>query len=174
MAAMGATMDQIRQVVRFAIGEAAENPYDSPASMRALDQVIRSQAVALVTRAARSWRARYSTLLGQGAHLARDARTPPAQALATARAYKALADGLSGLASQISALPAPAQDHVWRRIRDERTLLDTLIALDYELVLALSQIGVLTEEARSAEVLRMIEQTERLCRRRWEFLEQVP
>lgn len=171
---MGATMDQIRQVVRFAVGEVSENPYDSPASMRALDQVIRSQAVALLTRAARTWRTRYSTHLAQGAHLARDARTPPAQALATARTYKALADGLSGLASQISALPAPAQDHVWRRIRDEQTLLDTLIAIDYDLVLALNQIGGLTEEGRAGEVVRLIEQTERLCRRRWEFLEQVP
>jgi hypothetical protein len=174
VAEMGATLEQIRQVVRFAVAKAGDNPYDSPASMRALDQVIRSQAVALVTRAARTWRARYSALLGQGAHLARDARIPPAQALATARAYKALADSLSGLASQISALPTPSQDNVWRKIRDERTLLDTLIALDYELVLVLNQIETLTEEARAAEVARLIEQTERVCRRRWDFLEQVP
>lgn len=110
------------------------NPYASADTMRALDQIIRNGLADQVARAAGAWRAIYqqqSRIVGTPT---RDKPFASAEMMAVMREFKQRADALSSLGSRVHALPAPSNDRVFHRIRDNDQLLELLIAMDYQLV----------------------------------------
>ena len=119
------------------------NPYASADTMRALDQIIRNSLADEVARAAQVWRDIYlqqSRVVGTPS---RDKPFPDRESMAIMREYKLWADALSGLTSRIHSLPAPANDRVFHRIRDNDQLLELLIALDYQVAGIADSLGKL-------------------------------
>lgn len=128
--------EQIATIVAKFLSERRDvNPYASADTMRALDHVIRNGLADGLARAASVWRSVYqeqSRLVGVPT---RDNPLPDAQQMADLRAYKRLADMLSERVSAVHALPAPANDRVYHRIRNNDQLLELLIATDYGLAI---------------------------------------
>ncbi len=59
---------------------------------------------------------------------------PPAEAVATAQTLERLAGEIGDLGSFIEALPAPENDFILRRLREEKPTLDALLDRDHQLV----------------------------------------
>ncbi len=126
--------EQIAQVALKFLNESRDiNPYASSDSMRALDHVIRNGLADGLARAAGVWRSLYQRQSRVVGVPTRDRPFPDAQQMALLREYKRAADTLSEWVSRIHALPAPANDRVYHRIRDNDQLLELLIATDYQL-----------------------------------------
>lgn len=123
------------------------NPYASPATMRALDSLIRSQVADQIARAAARFRGAYAEGHARLGHPSREAPLPDSAALEALRSLKAKGDRLSNLSAAVSALPAPANDRVWQRVRDHRNLLELLIEYDYTLVAESRKLGPWAEAA---------------------------
>ena len=110
-------------------------PYASADTMRAFDQTIRNGLADGLARAASTWRAIYQRQSQVVGTASRDKPFLDREMMAALRDYKQWADMLSGLGSRIHALPAPANDRVFHRIRNNDQLLETLITLDCQLAI---------------------------------------
>ncbi|MCY0877869.1 MAG: hypothetical protein OWU84_02855 [Firmicutes bacterium] len=116
------------------------NPYASAETMRALDHLVRIHVTDAMARAAAQWRAVY---VDASRAMGTPTRTQPlsnVSAMSQSRLYKQLADRLSEWVARIQALPAPANDRVYHRIRDNDQLLELLIAHDYQLITLAEQL----------------------------------
>jgi hypothetical protein len=72
---------------------------------------------------------------------------PPPEQMERLREIGQARDRLSTLAAEIRGMPVPVQDRTWARIRDERSLLESLLQFDRALV------GQIEELARTAREL---------------------
>ncbi|PSR20541.1 MAG: hypothetical protein C7B45_14445 [Sulfobacillus acidophilus] len=126
--------EQIEMIVAKFFSERRDiNPYASADTMRALDHVIRNGLADGLARAASVWRSIYQEQSRRVGVLTRDNPLPDAQQMADLREDKRLADMLSARVSAVHALPAPANDRVYHRIRNNDQLLELLITTDYGL-----------------------------------------
>lgn len=112
--------------------------YDSPAGMRELDHLIRNRLAQDLSGAAGRFREVYANGHRNLPPPTRDAPLGDPARIRDLASLKRTAERLEELAALIHALPAPANDRVWQKIRREETLLDQLIAWDYEM----AEIGV--------------------------------
>ncbi len=125
-------MDRASEQIRRVAGwfKTADNPYASPQSMRQLDGMIRNQVASALSEAAACWRLAYTAYHQAMPPASREAPFPPPEQMARLNALRHIADQLSNLAATVQALPAPANDRVWQRIRDQRQLLEMLVEYD--------------------------------------------
>ncbi len=125
---MDRASDQIQRVAAWF--KAADNPYASAQTMRQLDGMIRNQLAAALAEAAARWRLSYTDYHRAMPPSSREHPFPPREQVARLNALRRVADQLSNLASTVRALPAPSNDRVWQRIRDQRQLLEMLVEYD--------------------------------------------
>ncbi len=125
---------KIRAVATALLPHTTADPYASGASMRALDGLIRSRVSESLAQAAAVARSAYSHGYEALGHPTRDHPLPDLEAMRQWNRLKRLSEELSGLGALVSALPAPTNDRVWQRLRNNRTLLELLIEYDYNLV----------------------------------------
>ena len=126
--------EQIGAIAAKFLNESRDvNPYATADTMRALDHVIRNGLGDGLGRAAAAWRAVYQQQSHRVGVPSRDHPFPDADQMALMRECKRISDALSDWVSRVHALPAPASDRVYHRIRDNDQLLELLIAADYHL-----------------------------------------
>lgn len=157
------------------------NPYASADTMRALDHVIRDGLAGGLARAASVWRSMYQEQSRRVRVPTRDNPLPDAQQMADLREYKRLADLLSERVSMVHALPAPANDRVYHRIRNNDQLLELLITTDYGLAVIAESLdrlgdGITRETASQARGAfeRKIAELDAALKERSRLLSSVP
>jgi hypothetical protein len=111
------------------------NFYDDKNKMRADDLLVRQKASAALADAAQTlttldseFRRRYVP------PASRQNPFPPADVMEQVREIGRVRDRARDLSSRILTMPAPAQDKVWFRFRQEATLLTELFTFDYNMV----------------------------------------
>jgi len=128
--------DPAIQFVQVAMSGFGYNFYDARNVARANDQLVRGRACETLGGAAMA--------LGKiekayKAHAfpeaTREQPFPPADVMARLRAIDALRKRTEAFASALTAAETPATDAIWFRFRDERTLLQSLVACDVALSL---------------------------------------
>ncbi len=164
-------------VAKFLSESLDTNPYASAATMRALDQAVRNTLSGDLTQLASRWRALYQDTSAKIPLPSREHPFPDRGLLDQAKALKAVADQLSQLASQATALEAPSNDRVYNRIRKNDVLLETLIEIDRNLALTARQM----EEQRESldadnlkEIRTNMHQLEALMGERRRLLAPIP
>jgi len=156
------------------------NFYDDKNKMRADDLLVRQKASAALADAAQTltnldsdYRRRFVP------PATRENPYPPPDVMQNVREIGRLRDRIRDLSSRILALPAPAQDKVWFRFRQETTLLNELFVFDYDLV---EQTQQLAEQARlitpeswnqgagASSLEASLDKLDQLIRDRWQLL----
>ncbi|MCY0909887.1 MAG: hypothetical protein OWR62_16030 [Sulfobacillus thermotolerans] len=122
------------------------NPYASAETMRALDQLIRNALSDGLARAAAVFRGLYQHESRRLSIPSREHPLPDPNAMVRLRELKRIADVLSEWVSRVHALPAPSNDRVYHRIRDNDQLLELLIEVDYQLASSASALDGLTDD----------------------------
>ncbi len=111
------------------------NFYRAENRLRADDLLVRQKACAPLGDAAR--RIGELAIEFQNNHIpapTRDQPYPPAELTAILRQLTELRARISGMAARIQGLPAPAQDRIWRRFRNEQGLLEQLLVADADML----------------------------------------
>ena len=105
---------------------------------------------------------------------------PPAELTGILRELNALRSGISAAAAYIQGLPAPAEDRIWRRFRDERMLMEQLLGADLRMLQLSADIEssvekVVLAELKKPESLRPVvlalDNLKNACRDRQKLLE---
>lgn len=148
----GPSSDPLVQKLQVLVGSIGYNYYDDKNKMRADDLLVRQRAAGALAAGARA----LAVLEGEYRRrfippATRENPYPPAEALESLRALGRLRARLDGLAAQILAMPVPAQDKIWWRYRDEKTLLARLRDFDYQLLVQTSAIGQSAHDLTSDE-----------------------
>ncbi|CAB1129861.1 conserved protein of unknown function [Candidatus Hydrogenisulfobacillus filiaventi] len=154
---------------------------ERPEDIRANDLLVRQRVAQTLSAAAGQLRNREAEFRRTRIPvLSREAPEPPRELLATAAAAGRLARRLSDLAGEVLGLAMPAGDRVWRRVRAERTLLETLRSYDWLLVSlaeqlerAVREMGPYTDAAQLDPVAGALSALENALRDRREVL-QIP
>jgi hypothetical protein len=110
---------------------------DARNKARANDQLVRAHVAGLLAEAAQA----LATLEQRyrEAHVPPSTREnpfPPADAMKGLKLLDGLRKRTGALSSTVLTLEAPGNDRIWQRLRDERTLLERLLAADIGLVAA--------------------------------------
>jgi len=111
-------------------------------------------------------------------HPSRENPFADAEKLRDLEQIKRLSEQLSNLGSLVSALPAPANDRVWQRLRKNRSLLELLIEYDYTLVEHTASLERRVQSANLSDglndILAMLDPIKNLLRERSDLLSAVP
>jgi hypothetical protein len=167
------------RVIAAALLGAETDPYQNEAQLRALDGRIRGYVADVFARSAATLRKLYAEghqVLGP---LTRDNPLPDSQAIARLRRLKQLSEEFSSFSAVASALPAPGGDRIWRRLRNNGSLLATLVEYDYTLVELAQSIerrvqAVTADSAAELNVAELLDPIQKQLRERQDLLSRVP
>jgi hypothetical protein len=170
--------EKIRVVAAAVFSTASTDPYATGSSMRALDSLIRSRVAETLAHAAAAVRTQYTDAHQALGHPSRENPFADAEKLRDLEQIKRLSEQLSNLGSLVSALPAPANDRVWQRLRKNRSLLELLIEYDYTLVEHTASLERRVQSANLSDglndILAMLDPIKNLLRERSDLLSAVP
>lgn len=145
--------DPAIQVVQLAMSGFGYNFYDARNVARANDQLVRGRASdVLGTAGATLGKLEKSYKSHAFPEATREQPYPPAEVMGRIRAIDDLRKRIEALASALVAAETPGTDAIWFRFRDERTLLQSLVAYDVALVTGADRIAAAAALLTAADV----------------------
>lgn len=143
--------DPAIQLAQVAMSGFGYNFYDARNVARANDQLVRGRASDVLGAAAGALGKLEKTYKAHAfPESTREQPFPPAEVMTRMRTIDALRKRTEALASALTAAETPATDGIWFRFRDERALLQSLVACDVALSLgadrAAAVAGMLTAD----------------------------
>jgi hypothetical protein len=133
--------DTVTQAIQVAMSGFGYNFYDARNVARSNDQLVRERAAGLIGEATatlalfeRAYRERALP------PASRESPFPPDDVMRRLRALDALRKRAEAVISALAFAETPASDAIWRRFRDERTLLLRLVTADVELATGAQQL----------------------------------
>lgn len=128
-------LEALEMAVRRILGASGYGLYSAPNQARTDDLLVRERSAAALAAAADAvgrLRSRYQEEVVPPSTA--ENPFPPPETMRQVRALQSVQQSLSGLGASIRAQPAPAQDAIWARIRNETATLEQLLESDLGLV----------------------------------------